>query len=563
MMLLAGHLQFAAYGLMAVVLVGIASPLLVFPRVEARSEGTEHREENEQEPGVGQEGLSPLPPPPRRATWKGGAAVLLALVLGAALAAPQLLPVLSYAKESHRRNVPTEEGYRAYVGSSLRPFELATLGHPMALGDPREPIDAGGQTISTYWPAVARPGANFAESAVSLGPVVFALLFAVPWRRRAAWPLAGLGLFALLLALGTPLDRLLYFLVPGWSSTGSPARVEVLFVLAACALAGLAVDRATERKAQIAMGVGLLAALLLAFVLPNLAEAQGAAIQIRGIVTMGALGSILGALSLGALGLLGAKRSRWSIPVAVAVVACYTHALTLVPFGKPLDPPKGDPNVRIAVVNDAWDLLTAQPAVLPPNLAALGGLHELSGYDSLTSRDAVEMLRTVNGGADPAPPANGNMMFVKPSVDPKALAECGVTEVWSRKPLPQLGTPEEREGYVVYRISGPGRVTGGTVADRYDGQDLTLAPGVDRMVVRDRDAKGWGRADGLEDAEVSSEGSRRWREVAASGNPDRRVRFDYRPPGLIDGLILGAVAWLVLVGLSVVGWRASARTGRV
>ena len=440
MMLLAGHLQFAAYGLGAVVLLAIlrllldqdSSPLEVVP-----SEG----------------GLPTPPPSLPRGT--GFLAVLLALILGVALAAPQLLPVFAYSKESHRRNVPTEEGYGAYTGSALRPFELASLSHPTALGNPREPIDVGGHTISTYWPTLVKPGANFAESAVSVGTVVLALLFAVPWCRRETWPLAAMGGLALLLALGTPLNRLFYFLVPGWSSTGSPARVEVLFVLAACALAGLAVDRITDRKAQILAAVGAVVGLLLAFVLPNLAPAEGAAAQLRGIATTGAMLPVLAATVLTVLALSAAKRSLWAMPVGVVMVACLTHALTLVPFGNPLDPPKGDPNIRIAVVNDAWDLFTAAPAVLPPNLAALGGLHELSGYDSLTSRDAVEMLRIANGGTDPAPPVNGNMMFVKPSLDPKALAECGVTEVWSRKPLPQFGTP--RSARATWRTTSTAR----------------------------------------------------------------------------------------------------------
>ena len=255
-----------------------------------------------------------------------------------------------------------------------------------------------------------------------------------------------------MLALGTPLNRLLYFFVPGWSSTGSPARVEVLFVLAACALAGLAVDRVAERKAQILATVGAVVGMVIALVLPNLADAEGAAAALRGAATAGAMLPVLGATVATVLALFLARRTPWAVPAGVALVACGTYATALVPFGRPLDPPKGDPNVRIAVVNDGWSLLTTPNAVLPPNLAALGGLHEIGGYDSLTSRSAVEMLREANGGNDPSPPENGNMMLVKSSLDSKALAEDGVTEVWSRKPLPQLGTPESRDGYLAYSL---------------------------------------------------------------------------------------------------------------
>ena len=564
MMLLAGHLQFAAYGLMAIIGVALLALPLSWPRVEA-SEVQGVPSGDERGPGGEQASPSPLPPAPfpTRVTWRGGAAIVLALVLGVGLAAPQLLPVLSYSKESHRRNAPTEEGYGAYVGSALRLFELATLGHPMALGNPREPIDVGGQTISTYWPAVARRGANFAESAVSLGPVVLALLFAVPWRRRETWPLAGLGLFALLLALGTPLGRLLYFLVPGWSSTGSPARVEVLFVLAACALAGLAVDGMGERPMQIRAAAGAILGLILALVLPSLASVDSTSAILRGAATAAVLPMALLATVLTVVGLFLARRSLLTVPTLVAVIACLTHAPWLVPFGEPLAPPKGDPNIRIAVVNDNWDTLTAQPAVLPPNLAALGGLHELSGYDSLTSRDAVEMLRTVNGGIDPAPPANGNMMFVKPSVDAKALAECGVSEVWSREPLPQLGLPEERDGYMVYKIDGTGRVSGGTVIDGYDRQEVVAVETPSRhqrrsVIIRDRLTPGWGTPMSSS-SHLIPYGSTPWREFQT----DDHGTLVYRPPGFWSGLAVGDLGWLILIGITITSWRASKRTRSV
>ncbi len=497
MILLAGHLQFAAYGLGAIALFSI------FRRMVAG------------------------------ATYRSGVAVGLALILGMALAAPQLLPVLNYSKESHRRNVPTEEGYQAFVGSALRPFELATLAHPMALGSPRESVDVGGRTIAAYWPPLVKGGANFAESAVGVGAVVFALLFAVPWRRRETWPLAAVGALALLLALGTPLNRLLYSFVPGWSSTGSPGRVEVLFVLTGCALAGLAVDGLAERGAQIRAAVGAVVGMLLALVLPSLAATDGPGAALRGAATAGAMLPVLGATVAAILAFFAAKRSAWAVPAGAALVACLTHALILVPFGRPLDPPKGDPNVRIAVVNDSWDLYSVPHAVLPPNLAALGRLHELSGYDSLTSLDAVEMLRTVSG-VDPTPPENGNMMLVKSSADPKALAENGVTEVWSRKPLPPLGTPREREGYWVYSIAGPGRVTGGRVVDGYDRQTVLPDGTRSTVTIRDRASLGWPRVAGS---------SGRWREVDVAGASPVTVR--YSPPGLSAGMAVGVGAWLV------------------
>ena len=64
---------------------------------------------------------------------------------------------------------------------------------------------------------------------------------------------AGLGVLALLLALGTPLNALFYFLIPGFGQSGSPARCLVLWALAASALAafgleGLLMEPPTKRR---------------------------------------------------------------------------------------------------------------------------------------------------------------------------------------------------------------------------------------------------------------------------------------------------------------------------
>ncbi len=532
MMLLAGHLQFSAYGIGAIVLMAL--PLSSPQRKAGASDGRG----------------------PSLLLLKAGA-VFAALAFGFALAAPQVLPVLAWSKESHRRNSPTEKGYQDYIGSAIKPYELANLGHPMALGSPREPIQVGGQTIATYWPPLVKPGANFAESAISLGAVAFALLFAVPWRRRETWSLAALGGLAFLLAIGTPLNRLLYFFVPGWSSTGSPGRIESIFVLCACVLAGLAVDRLSEKKAQIAAGAGLVVALLLAFVLPGLAEATEAAAALRGAATASVLPSLLIALCLAGGAVFLSKKSLWAIPAGAVLVAAWTHALILVPFGVPLEPPKGDPDARIAVVNDQWDILTARPALLPPNLASLGGLHEISGYDSLTSRTEVEMLRTASGSNDPAPPANGNMMFVKPTFDLDALAEDGVTEVWSTKSMPQLGAGESRNGYIVQKLEGPGIASygGGNVKLQQQSYDHMTAQIVGKpggnLTVRVLAQPGWtATAEGGKEIPLSPGYWLEANNVSASS-----VEFVYRPPALRTGVMLFAFALVVLIGLLILASR--------
>ncbi|MGL1553630.1 hypothetical protein ACSTHM_23640, partial [Vibrio parahaemolyticus] len=62
----------------------------------------------------------------------------VAILIGLGLSAPQVLPSLQYSKFSHRRNVPTEEGYQGYTSLAIKPFELANLASPTALGNPRK-----------------------------------------------------------------------------------------------------------------------------------------------------------------------------------------------------------------------------------------------------------------------------------------------------------------------------------------------------------------------------------------------------------------------------------------
>src|SRR5690606_36022805 len=100
----------------------------------------------------------------------------------------------------------------------------------------------------TYWPIFVKPGANYAESAITLGPALIFALFLL--RKRFDWKTAGsiavVGGVGLALAFGTFLNALLYFGIPGFAATGSPGRATIIFIIAACALAGLAVSRHIE-----------------------------------------------------------------------------------------------------------------------------------------------------------------------------------------------------------------------------------------------------------------------------------------------------------------------------
>ncbi len=531
MMILAGHLQFVAYGFMAAVLY-----TLVFAFASAG----------------GARKLAVLP-------------VVLGLALGGILSLGQLLPVLGYSQFSHRRNTPTAVGYDAYIGGSIKPHELATLPLATLQGSPRH-WSVREEKISAYWPSIVKQGGNFAESAVAVGPLVLALLFLVPWKRREVWPLAAMGLLSLLLALGTPLNRLLYFGVPGWSSTGSPGRIVVLFVMAASVLAGLAI-----RPMELAGRKKFLPLLPFVVTLPFLVWASSMSGMAPEGIDAGAFGSLVaGAISQAAFPMLigivigGAciavlsrmddRRVKILWIAAPALLAWTCYASDIVPTGEPLATQPSVGQERVAIINGSWGLSQAGKAFMPPNLASLSRIHDLAGYDSLIHRDTVAMLTDVDG-QPPTPLANGNIMFVKKTADPVKLADAGVTQVWSREPLPNLGTPTEVEDtWAKYTIQGASRAIGAeVVSDGYDRQELSVS--ASRVTIKDRNMPGWTASDGTNTYPVKGD---IWREIHVPADTKKLV-LRYDPPGLKMGLLIAGFAWLVLIALSVVAFRGTSR----
>jgi hypothetical protein len=546
MMLLGGHLQFAAYGIGATVLLAIWV-LVDFYFKKAKPDATGGKK------WIGF-GL-------------GGASVALQLILGGLIALPQLLPVLKHSADSHRRNIPSETGYESYVASAIKPFEFANLVTPKALGDPRTPVEVGnGMTVAEYWPPLAKQGANFAESAVTIGPLVLGLLFLVPWRDRRTWPMAAIGFLALLLAMGTILNKALYFGLPGWSSTGSPGRIIVLFVLAACVLAGLAIRQLHNRKAPITGPlVTLVFIALLTIPIAGLAPNWQPGMEILGQavrdISDGGRDALLASGVLGVLGMcvlvlpqLAKYKAMILFIPALLVISGY---FTIIPTGKPLDnvltgrPADQIPIDRfnrIAFLNEDWGIIAAAKSpILPPNLSALFRVHDPAGYDSLLNKDTKAILDEANGG-DSAPPANGNIMFVKSSTDIPKLAEVGVRELWSRKPLEAFGEPLTQEnGYLRYRVPGPGRLSIAGGQSKIDGEVLNAvycqAQGPGRLILRDRNLPGWTVEVNGEPATLKGT---RWLEVDLPEG-DHSVAFSYSAPGFSTGLLLGIPALLLSI----------------
>jgi hypothetical protein len=537
MMLLGGHLQFAAYGLMALAMLVVGLLAFRFKAV----------------------GIQPA------------LFIVGACLLGFAVAAPQLLPVLKFSEYSSRKIDPTPDGYQAYASSAIQPFELLGVVYPKLSGDPGSnipDIDAA-PPYPAYWPQYVKRGANFAESAASIGPVVLLLLCFLPFARQKASalvPIGGVGLIGLLLALGTPLTWLTYFCLPGWSSTGSPGRAIVLFVLAACVFAGLGLREETasgkpDLKRFSPVGLFLALNLLLVIVMksglttltalyPDMRDSIGQIVQlsVREPLKVAMIVALLSAV-VGALLVARNRQGR----LAALVLASLVPALLVdgvLRFGDPsglhVD---GASSARVAIVNSAWDTTFAAPAFVPPNIGSLSGIHELAGYDSLVHRDSRKLLNDVDGG-DAAPPANGNIVFVKPTATPSALADAGVTEIWTF-----TGAPSRSDWMIGQRggtitktpIEGPGRASTPSgkaeIIEETPTKLAVRATGPGKLVVRDRNMPGWlAKLDGQH---VPLEGDL-WREVELPAG-EHRVEFNYVPPGFMPGVYLGFPAWLMLL----------------
>jgi hypothetical protein len=448
--LLAGHLQIAFYVLGAGLLLAMYRIVVhIFNRGNSASVP---------EAAASQTG-----------TWT---TALLALALALALSAPQVLPAVEMSRLSHRRAPATSEGYSAYVGSAMPVAHLVTLFLPDFFGHPGvSRTDA--PDISTYWGK-----GNYAEFACFVGIPVLLLAVLGAWGYRSFWRVYALllAILAMLLALGTPLNALLYFGVPGFSATGSPARVLVLWTFGMAMLAAMGADRlACASRKEWLLTSGVLAVLLAV----SLFAARAMTLQALGKEAFSELlGAQMPMLVQGiALALMGAgtvvfgSKRQWNHLLTQSILTvCVLGSLWLAGAGyNPTAPPESvypttpllqkaqtltEGRWRVFAVQDSWSLYRAPRAILPPNLATAAGLYDLQVYDSLMPLRAKRWLDGLNG-RDSAPVENGNMALGW-RAPVESLAQAGVKAVLSVQPLAEAGLRPiavSAEGYL-YEVTG-------------------------------------------------------------------------------------------------------------
>jgi len=201
----------------------------------------------------------------------------VAVLLGLALAAVQLLPAAELTRESQRAG---GLDYTKIMTHSFWPLRLLTLLSPDFFGTPAQNNFWG---YDNYW-----------ENAAYIGLIPLLLALYAIWNRLRRRPSQGpIGFLAtavsvsLVLAFGwfTPIYPFLFNTVPGFDLFQGPARWLVVTILALCALAGFGmqhlIDRGVSRRAAtrlILFGLALaLAGLVANFVLKGRVETFGPA----------------------------------------------------------------------------------------------------------------------------------------------------------------------------------------------------------------------------------------------------------------------------------------------
>jgi hypothetical protein len=508
--------------------------------------------------------------------------IVLAIGLMIGLAAPQFLPAIELARVSHRAGATaTWHSYSFYVALAVPVSNLITLWLPGFYGNP---------TQGTYWGAVANGGPSaYMENACYVGLLALGLAFVgvgIGWKTSQQTRFFAIAaIIALLMALGTPLDALFYFGLPGFSQSASPGRILVLWTLCAAILAATGLESILKaevsRRAALTIGAVFLGVSVLviggtllwiaqhgpqgvlAFNLPRVGDlwrvplglvvGAGALLWLRrrGTLAGGPLG--FGIACLTALDLLAAGMG-YNHTTTLSEVYPTTPAITYLQTHLGTD--------RVLILNHEWSLDALHPpnALMPPNTATVSGLNDIAGYDSLLTRRSLRFVASVDDGQDPAPPENGNMMFTRDYAT-EAAQEADARYVASSTPLtdPALTLVAQSREIFVYQnrrafarartATGLGDVQLQDVAPTRVDVEVTGDSG-GRLIVADQWTSGWRAFVNGKPTPVSlSQGM--WQQITLTPHQEAHVQMRYLPTTFRVGLYAFCLAFGTILGLCV------------
>ena len=335
--------------------------------------------------------------------------------LGLALSSAQLLPTLDFLRVAHRAVTIGPGSYQAYLGRAFQPVQLAGLLTPHPLGHPGLGAYLGPENYADYCLYVGVAALFLALAAVLTSRIWHARFFGLA------------ALASLLIALGTALNWPLYHWIPGMASAGGPSRFAILVVFSLSVLVGVGADRLAELPlrrpallvlvvfAVLAAALGIWARVVFRLLGSSTLEAFRLT-SWDGMASVVSLVLLLFCLSLVRLRHLRVIGQTLLLVVLAAdlLLAARGH-LHIVPR-EWVYPEAANPGpVEGRVIGNAsdWPLRGEFPeAVLPPNAATVYHIRDVGGYDSLylaRYRDFASLMQ----GADPSPPANGNMILFR------------------------------------------------------------------------------------------------------------------------------------------------------
>ncbi|MCC6729102.1 MAG: YfhO family protein [Chthonomonadales bacterium] len=354
-------------------------------------------------------------PPIRRAV--PALALLGALALAGLLAGAALLPVVEMGRLNFRAH---KASYAASVALRLPPRQLLMLVLPNVFGNPRDYVqvaaDGSARAGHAYWGAY-----DFIEYTAYVGVPAIVLAGVGLWlgwgRGRGAgsagesehggpwglWPLAAIGAFGLLLALGTPLCALLYYGVPGYRQFNATARALCLVSFAAAGLAAHGIDALARRggrpagAAVLAAAGAVAAAAVLGFA--GLARAEPVVLsdpwlgyEVGGLVRCAGLVAATGlAAAVATRGGRAAPPACWAL-AALCTLDLWTWGAGFNPVTDPAmlgyptqttDFLRRTPPDRVLSLQDAE---RGFKSLIVPNYNLVVGYREAQGADSLHSR---------------------------------------------------------------------------------------------------------------------------------------------------------------------------------